>query len=155
AEMLALDPQLRQYAWTSHIPDVAFLWGVKARHGSWDRGTSVTLLEDFEVFKATEEASVIYVRKMDEEKQLPERIGIVRLADFREYETAAKDKRGKALEAFKEEFVAAHGALAPPENLTRCKLQFAATRITEEAMRDAGQDVGRQIVEIVNASKTG
>jgi hypothetical protein len=48
-DLIALDPQLTEYAWQGRIPDIAFLWFVKRGH-ELRKGSRVTLLEEYKKY---------------------------------------------------------------------------------------------------------
>lgn len=141
--MLSLDPQLRRYAWVSGIPNVAFLQFIKTRPGL-KKGDDVIILSGA---KAGEQAVVLMDNHDD-------RVVVLSPDAFEAYQTAAKGLRGKALEG------AVHsasltGMVYHPDELTKQRLQFLTTVITPEEMEETGEIVGREMVEIVAANKTG
>lgn len=148
----AYDTQLRRYSWLSGIRDVALLWFVKKGH-SLQKGSSVTLLEDTEKFKAGDEAVIAAVDGFDlvlvandfmvEEMERAQG----KKADGKTEQTnVAKERRDEWLKQF--------GDRVSPECVTKQRLQFNAGYVTIESANDAGLIAGRQIVNIVNAFKS-
>lgn len=71
--MVAMDPQLREYAWLSGIQDVAFLWFVKCAPGSFKHGDEISLFENSGKWKAGDKAVVVkYVAPKTETAPEPE-----------------------------------------------------------------------------------
>lgn len=166
AQYLSLDPQLREYGWTSGIHDLAFLYFVKARPFSGDRGEEFTILQDTKRFKAGDKVVVLATGGQLGLKEAKDAstIGFIPTQVDYAFSEAVKTKgvdgkpvSGKALVALKKQFIADFGEMLPVgENLvTRQRIQFAAARITDEDMLEVGQAVGKQIVEIVEAGRTG
>jgi hypothetical protein len=145
----AYDSQMRRYSFQSGIRDVALLGFIKKAR-SFQKGSSVTLLEDAGAFKAGQEAVIAQVDGDDlilvandfmiEEMERAQG----KKADGKTDQTnAAKAKRDLWLQEF--------GARVPSEIVTKQRLQFNAGYISIESANDAGKTAARQIVSIVNA----
>jgi hypothetical protein len=147
----AFDTQLRRYSWLSGIRDVGLLWFVK-KGRSYQKGSSVTLLEDAGIFKAGAEAVVAQVNDED----------LILVAnDFmiEEMEKAqgkkedGKTEQTKVAKARRDEWLKTNGVSVPAEIVTKQRLQFNAGYVSVESANDAGAIAERQIVNIVNAWK--
>ena len=151
--MAALDAQLRRYSWLSGIRTVALLWFVK-KSPSIKKGYSVTLLKTVGNFIAGEEVVVagvvdgltVWVVKTDFMLEEMERI-----------QGKKGDKLDQSVEAEQRRLNWLHdnGALVSILDITKQKLQFNSGIVSESSANDAGRTAARQIVEIVNACKTG
>jgi len=146
----AYDTQLRRYSWLSGIRDVALLWFVK-KGRSFQKGSSITLLEDAGNLKAGSEAVIAQVDGDD----------LVLVSnDFLigEMEKAQGQKNGKteqtnAAKERRDEWLRVNGLRVPSDIVTKQRLQFNAGYVTIESAQDAGAIAARQIVNIVNAWK--
>jgi hypothetical protein len=144
----AYDLQLRRYSWLSDIRDVALLWFVKKGH-SFQKGSSVTLLENAGIFKAGQEAVVAQVDGEDlilvandfMVEEMTRAQG--KKGDKTDQTNAAKERRDKWLEQF--------GARVPAEIVTKQRLQFNSGFVEIESANEAGVIAANQIVNIVNA----
>ena len=140
AKLIALDPQLAEYAWMARIPDVAFLWFVKKSHGV-KKGSKVTLLTNVGIGSAGDEVYVLF----EDDKG----IYVDTRDNFELFEQSVKGLRGKALDAKKDEF---RDLCVQPSMFTKQELIFAAARMTEEQMNEIGRDVAQTTVEMVRAN---
>ena len=161
----AFDSQLRRYSWLSGIRDVAFLWFVKRNH-SFEKGSSVTLLTDAGQYKAGQEAVIAYIQnpvkptKKEPNKQPPLPLGIYLVPnDFMveemnntqgRREDGDLDTTNEAKER-KYAWLRQFGTLVKPEDITKQRLQFNSGRVSEESAKDAGIEVGRQVIAVVMA----
>jgi hypothetical protein len=144
----AYDAQMRRYSFQSGIRDVALLGFIKKAR-SFQKGSSVTLLEDAGVFKAGQEAVIAQVDGDD----------LILVAnDFmiEEMERAQGEKNGKtdqtnAAKARRDVWLESFGVRAPADIVTKQRLQFNAGYVSIESANDAGKTAARQIVSIVNA----
>jgi len=144
--LIALDAQLRAYAWASGIPDVAFLWFVKGGN-SYKNGDTVTLLEAVGLYAPGERVAVAAPVEDDG------RLWIIPLAAQGVLKEHLGSLKGKALDARRAEFLPRIGALVEPTAVTKVRLQFLAARIAGEDMREAGQVIGKEVAEIHMASE--
>ena len=156
-DLVALDPQLAEYAWQTRIPDVAFLWFVKSSHGL-KRESRVSLLKDYSVggdkFWAGWEGVVVDVGDADADGRCWVYIGDHAASD--EYYASIKDLRGKARTAAEKEGLdrlQAEGRVIAVSDLdvTKQKIQFAAARLTDDDMDEVGRSVAQTTVEMVRA----
>lgn len=169
-ELVALDPQLCEYAWQSRIPDVAFLWFVKHGH-SLKKGSRITTLQplvsDKCSFPAGIEMTVLTLgtRRVEvgtDAKGKPkfedEPDGTAFFAFYStldEYETALKGLRGKIRDAVEETFLADNQhriVRAPVEHVTKQRIQFGAARLSESDLDEIGRDVAQTTVEMVRCA---
>jgi len=149
--MAGFDTQLRRYSWLSGIRDVSLLWFKKSGLG-YKKGYSATFIEPAGPFVAGQECVIARVdgdnawcayndfmlKEMDRAQGFK--------GDKLDQTDAAKER---AL-AWCKEFA----TFTPLTSLTRQRLQFNAGFVSEQSAAEAGQIAARQIVQIVNASKT-
>ncbi len=152
-DLVALDPQLAEYAWQTRIPDVAFLWFVKTGR-SLKRGSRISLLKKAGEFWPGWEGLVIDTGEPDNEGRMWVYIGAP--AALEEYEAIIKSLRGKVREAAEKDTLdklGAEGRIIAVSDLdvTRQKIQFAAARLTEADMDEVGRSVAQTTVEMVRA----
>jgi hypothetical protein len=146
--LVALDPQLAEYAWQMRVPDVAFLWFVKSSHG-YKRGSRVSLLEDGGQWPAGFELKVVAV-----DDELGVYVGLNKMVEA--YEKEISPLRGKARTAAEADWLLTNVqlmelALVKPGQITKQRLQFAAARLTEKDMDECGRSVAQTTVEMVRA----
>jgi hypothetical protein len=148
--IVADDLQLRIYAWTDGIYDVAFLWFKKCKH-SFKKGYSATLLVDAERFSAGDE---VVIASVEDEKMyiVGNDAMIEEMNKAQGYRPGTDDldtkKEAKARAAkWREE----NAILVNESDLTKQRLQFSAGRVSAKSALDAGKIVADQIVGIVNA----
>jgi hypothetical protein len=152
--LVALDPQLAEYAWQTRIPDVAFLWFVKAGHG-FKRGSRITLLRAAGDLWAGWDGFVIDVPDPDE--QGCQKLEIGTYDTLQAFEAAVKGMRAsKARTAVETNFLDSartSGAIVTvtDTDVTKQRLQFAAARLTEDDMNEVGRSVAQSTVEMVRA----
>lgn len=146
--ILRLDDQLRTYSWLTGIEYCGFLVFVKSKSALKD-GDDVTLLADTLMFPAGTNLVVVYV---------PDDGGSVVVAPrevYQNYKASTKGMRaGEKLNWVRLEYHTRMQA-AKLEDLTKCRLQFIVDKIPAEDAREAGEEVGRQMVEICRANEGG
>lgn len=153
-ELIALDPQLSEYAWQLRVPDVAFLWFVK-KSPDWKKGSRVTLVEDAGDYHAGFELLVLYDWAVDKTDTVVLGTQEVMAA----YNQVSKDAAGKtltgnALKAVKLNFIATPGVVhVLPSVFTKQRLQFAAARLTQQQMDETGRSVAQTTVEMLRANQ--
>jgi hypothetical protein len=159
-DLVALDPQLAEYAWQTRIPDVAFLWFVKVGHGL-KRESRVSLLKkagDFDdKFWAGWEGIVVHVGDEDKDGRCWVYVGDRAAHD--EFYAVVKDLRSKAREAATKstlDKLRQEGrAIAVSDlDVTKQKIQFAAARLAEDDMDEVGRSVAQTTVEMVRAHES-
>lgn len=150
--MAAYDSQLRRYSWLSGIRDVSLLWFKKSGLG-YKKGYSATFIVPTGPFTAGQECVIAKVEDQH---------AWVVYNDFMLLEMdKAQGKKGDKLDqtdAAKQRalgWLKQNGTQTPLENLTRQRLQFNIGRVSEQSAEDAGRIAGRQIMQIVNACKSG
>lgn len=150
--IVAHDQQMRVYAWTVNIFDVAFLWFKKCRH-SVKKGYSATMLVDAGRFAAGDEVVIASVEKdscyvVGNDVMVEE---MNKAQGFRENGDLDTKKEAKERAAkWREE----NAVLVKREDLTRQRLQFSAGIVDKHSADDAGQIAADQIVRIVNSWET-
>jgi hypothetical protein len=147
--IVAHDLQLREYAWTVGIYDVAFLWFKKSGH-RLAKGSSVTLLADVGRFKAGDEAVIAsveedYVYLVGNDVMLEE----MNKAQGRKEDGSLDTKKDAKERAAK--WREENAVFVKSNNITRQRLQFSAGMVTQKSAQDAGVIIANQIVRIVNA----
>lgn len=148
--MIALDPQLREYAWLTGIRTVAFMFFVKMRPSSFKRGDTATLLEsDYERFPAGNETIVIDA-DVDDETYLT----VLEPKDYAQFKRGADGVRGKKLDELIAE-ARQDGYTVKREWVTKQRLQFITATIDEPELREIGEVIGQQMADIVRANQIG
>jgi hypothetical protein len=154
-DLVALDPQLAEYAWQSRIPDVAFLWFVKHGH-ELESGSHVTLLASVGAWPAGTELIVLAIIKNDE--NVIERIYLGDEEAVYELKAALKPfkPRSKVYDAAKESFLREHVAsgfvsCVTPPSITKQRLQFSAARISDSDIDETGRAVGMDTMEMLRS----
>lgn len=140
-QFIAMDPQLRSYAWVSGVSDVGFLWFQKMSAGALKRGDKVSLLEagapQMRVW--TEEEGTLWLHNEEH---------------FAAGEDELKGTRGKVRESIvaKHQFSALKRSTA---EVTKQRLHFSVASISPEAVEEQGRVIGRQIADIEAANRNG
>jgi hypothetical protein len=149
----AYDTQLRRYSWLSGIRDGALLWFVK-KGLTIQKGYSVTLLENAGYMAAGQEAVVAQVT--DEGIWLlPNDFMVEEMEKAQGKKEDGKTDQTKAAKERRDIWLKTNGTFVKEEAITKQRLQFNAGFITVESAEDAGKIAQRQIINIVNAWKTG
>jgi hypothetical protein len=148
----AYDTQLRRYSWLSGIRDVALLWFVK-KGLTIQKGYSVTLLEDAGRMKAGQEAVVALVE--DEGIWLLPNDFMVEEMERVQGKKNGKTEQTNVAKERRAAWLLENGTFAEEDQITKQRLQFNAGFVTVESADDAGKIAQRQIINIVNAWKTG
>jgi hypothetical protein len=150
--MARFDAQLRRYSWQSGIRDVALLWFVK-KGLTLKKGYSVSILETVGQFQAGEEAVLAKVE---------DNHAYIVKNDFMLLEMdKAQGKKGEKIDQAAEakqralNWLEQYGVKVGLTAITKQRLQFSAGFVTEKSANEAGQVAARQIIEIVNAHRTG
>lgn len=161
SNMMSLDGQLRKYAWVSGIRDVAFLNFVKAKPEEFKKGTSVTLLEDYDyaLWKAGQQLTVIGVvepKEGDEEKYLNLATQeTVRKMDEEIDQISGKGSKEKKDQIFQRYAVEGLVNTAARSRITKTRLQFVRGTIPEEELAEIGQQIGSDILTMKASSDSG
>jgi ribosomal protein L24 len=134
--LIRLDPQLAEYAWQLQIFDVAFLWFVKRSH-ELKKGDKVTLLQSV---GSTHAGTNGYVLNIDK----------------KENKVLVGDSKVKAqFEDGKRFFQRSDVLICEPTALTKQRLQFSSVRLTDTEVREVGQRIGFDTVQMVESHRTG
>lgn len=139
--MLQLDPQLGDYSWVTGIPTVGFLNLIKGGN-TFKKGDSATVI-------STGEQKKICVFNDDTKIAL-----LLSYPDYVQYDQEAKGVRGNALKELKSKWE--EGASAEKRHIseiTKCRIQFLTCEIPEATIRESGETVAQDIVNIVDASE--
>jgi len=160
--MLALDQQLRTYAWVTGIPDWAFLWFVKTSRAI-EKGSRITILEGahakaeavvalFQQGKEAEPADPEKPRSKPKDA-VPEELWV--FLDDSLSEVMDKDYGGQKKEEkeARYEFIKKHGILIPKEHVTKQRLQFVTAHIGLAEQQEAAQLVARDVAAIIQANE--
>jgi len=152
----AQDTQLRRYSWLSGMRLVAFLVFVKTSLG-YKKGSDVRFLEPVGDYKPGDEG---VIAKIDGDK-----LSIVRgdfmIAEMERIQGKKTDKNGveklEQTDIAKERvdvWLKQFAVQVTPDQVTKQRVQFLVGVVSEKGAEDAGLIAGRQIVSIVNASKS-
>lgn len=158
--MVAMDPQLREYAWMSGIQDVGFLWFVKAAPNSFKHGDSVSLLENSINWKAGETLVVFKYQKADAEKEVAEALllGTFEAVEAVDLELDKIAGTGSTkLKDIRIKEIIESGTLqwVPREAVTKTKLQWVQGRIPADVLPEVGQRIGHDMIQLKSAFETG
>jgi len=156
-DLMALDGQLRKYAWVSGINQVSFLNFVKCDPSSFRKGAEVTLLEDIREYKAGEQLVVWKCCPPDENDprfQLvvsPEKIVQELDEDLEKIKGkgSTEAKRAKTAEYFRKNGLKTVGR----DQVTKVKIQFVRGTIPEEDLPEIGQQIGTDMLALQAASE--
>lgn len=153
-DLLGLDGQLRRYGWLAGYRDVAFLWAVKSVWDAYQKGTEVTFLTSTDNWTAGNRAVVFKFNEEEGTVLLTTHEGLQRIKGLLD------EIKGKGSTERKEMLLA--GLIADNEllsasvsDITKQKIQFLATRLSEEDVHEAGERVGQEIVAIHDANEKG
>lgn len=160
--IIALDPQLKDYAWATGVQDVAFLWFVKAAP-ALRKGDVISLLCDTRDWKA---GQGLVVAKFSEAKEAvgdkigsPEILWIgteetVRIMDETLDKISGKGSKEKTEQVFAEYLADGRLCAITKDAVTKCRLQFVSTKIPDKDIPEAGQNIGHKMLQIREAAKT-
>lgn len=140
--MLQLDPQLGSYSWVTGIPIVGFLNLIKGGPNNYKKGDSATII-------STGEQKKICTFNDDTKVAL-----LLSYPDYVEYDREAKKLKGNALKELKAKWE--EGASAEKlhvDKLTKCRIQFLTCEIPETIIRESGETVAQDIVNIVDSDE--
>jgi hypothetical protein len=139
--MLQLDPQLGDYSWVTGIPTVGFLNLIKGGN-TFKKGDSCTVI-------STGEQRKVCVFNDDTKQAL-----LLSYPDYVDYEREAKGVRGNALKDLKAKWEEGVSALkVHVGEITKCRIQFLTCEIQETTIRESGETVAQDIVNIVDANE--
>lgn len=168
--MMALDGQLRKYAWVSDINNVAFLNFVKAEPEGFKKGSKVTLLEDTRDWKAGQSLVVTKFAAAKEAVEASEGVKAAPAVPWTMFlgteETVQKmdeelDKiSGKGAAEKKDQVFTqylADGRLCSVqrESITKTRLQFVRGTIPEEELAEIGEQIAADTYAMHRAQETG
>lgn len=142
--IVALDPQLRTYAWLLDTPDVGFMWFQKVNR-TLEKGSEVTLLVDSKTLKAGDKGKVLSVEGSQ--------VWVAGFEEFEVFSAEAKGKKGKNLEAVETQWC----SLSEPLNtsdVTKQRFQFATAYIDKETREQVGEMKKREVAEMIHAQQT-
>jgi hypothetical protein len=168
--MMALDGQLRKYAWVSGIRDVAFLNFVKAEPEGYKKGSRITLLEDCANWKAGQQLVVAKFQSPEDgvaatetTKAVPAVPWLMLVATeetVQKMDEELKKISGKGATEKKDQVIAkflSDGLLGSVsrESVTKTRLQFVRGIIPEEELAEIGQQIGGDILGLKAANDAG
>lgn len=136
-----LDGQLRQYAWATGIETVAFLVLVKngSKVGSGDQVSCFLDGKDYYVLTTYDDHAILIQDEWI----------------YDEYQAKVKEIKGKGSQAAKEDLLAKYvltcGKKVPLDQLTKQRIQFLCAVIPPEDQAEAGEQIGKEAVEIAQA----
>lgn len=168
--MMALDGQLRKYAWVSGITNVALLNFVKAEPEGFKKGVGVTLLEDVGGFRAGRSLTTYKFTAPKDGAIASEGVkaspavawGILVGTEetVRELDEILDTVTGKGSAEKKEAIVAsflADGKLISPrrDQITKTRIQFLSGTIPEEELGEIGEGIGADTWAMLQAAQKG
>ena len=148
--LLALDGQLLSYGWVSGIHQVGFIWFTKVKIGPYKKGDEVTLLTDYESFKAGDSVVVL---KVDGDA-----IYFLPRSDYKKYvedENTIEGKGSKAAIAKLQDEFMKGGAVIARKATTKQRLQFVTARLNPDDVKEMGEAIGQEIADIVAENERG
>ena len=152
--MMALDGQLRKYAWLSGITNVGFLNFVKCDPNSFRKGVDITLLEDTLKWQAGQELVVAKVIDAPESDPMTSQKFVLGAEEtVRIMDETLDAIKGKGSTEAKAQVLAEYLAdgrlcIVPRESLTKAKLQMVCGTIPEEDLPEIGQQIGQDMLGI-------
>jgi hypothetical protein len=153
AGLLALDMQIRSYAWLSGVDTWAFLWFTKSIVDSFQKGVEVTFLTSTADWTSGDKATIF---KYDEETKtalLSSEAGLQKIAEMlAEVKGKGSTERKEAI--IQERIMFGDLLTAHSDNFTKQKVQFLAVVINDEAKQEAGDQIAKDLVEIHAAHQT-
>jgi CRISPR/Cas system-associated exonuclease Cas4 (RecB family) len=153
--MMAMDGQLRKYAWVSGVRNVAFLNFVKAKPNDFKKGTNVTLLEDTLSGKAGEALEVVKVLEPFGDTGLQLMLGKPEVVQIMDKQLA--EIKGKGSTEAKEKIVLEYLKdqkldVVQRSAVTKTRVQFVQGVIPEEDILEVGQQIGDDMMTIKMAN---
>jgi len=153
--MLALDQQLRTYAWVTGIPDWAFLWFVKTGR-TIEKGSRVTVLDCANMIgmegivaaldEGDEFAPGDFAWFVKDEKEIDA------MCQAQGYKND-KLEQTKAAKERKLEWLKNNAIRIPFSSLTKQRLQFVTAHIGLAEQQEAAQLVARDVAAIIQANE--
>lgn len=159
--MMALDNQLRKYAWVSGIRDVAFLNFVKTRPDDFKKGTNVTLLEDYWEWKSGQTLVVVQYQKPGVSDPAGLEQGLLGTEETVRLMDAELDKiEGNGSKEAKANVLLSYMsngriAFVPREAITKTRVQFVRGTIPEEDLAGIGDAIGIDMMAMKHAADKG
>lgn len=147
---LRLDPQLREYAWITKVNDVAFLWFSKAG-ASYKAGDTVTIIEPITTLAPFHVGDDAVVAFRDKDTGL---LFVMTPDDHAAYVKELDEISGKGTKDRTAALRAkSRGTMLRDENITKVRLQFVTTQISEEGALGEAEAIRNDIVRIVRAGE--
>jgi len=164
--ILALDQQLRTYAWATAIPDWFFKWFQKVGR-TLEKGSRISLLEDAGKFWAGSEAVVIkfqaekeaepadpFKPKSKPKEAVPEEVWIVENDSIIEQmEKSCGTGQTNAEKDARNLFIRENATLVPKSSLTKQRIQFVHAHIGLAEQAEAAQLVKRDVAAILDSNE--
>jgi hypothetical protein len=157
--ILALDQQLRTYAWVTGISDVAFLWFQKCGR-SFEKGSQVSILENIDdagrTFRAGESAVVAVA---EENEGVPLLLYLLKNEAAIDLMNQAQGYKNGKLEQTKDakarkiEFLVNNSVRTDARNVTKQRIQFVNAHIGLNEQLDAARQIGQDVAQIVYSNQ--
>ena len=155
--ILSLDSQLCAYGWVSGILNVGFIWFTKSKIGPYKKGDEVTLLAKtfFNGIGLTDPGEHFTVLEHDVESGT---VKMVRPQDFIPLCEELAAITGKGSTAKKSDLIQNYqdkGKLFFPDAkaVTKQRLQFVTARLNPDDVKEMGEAIGQEIIDIADASE--
>lgn len=145
--IIALDQQLRSYAWITGLPDGGFIWFQKVNR-SLERGSSVHLLNNFEDYKAGQSAVVVKYKEADE--GVPEETWIVReqaVIDNMLVQCGSGQK--KAEKEARDAYIRTNGTRVDKSILTKQRVKAVTAHFPLSDQQEVAKQIGQDVAQIV------
>lgn len=155
--ILALDQQLRTYAWITGVPDVAFLWFQKTSR-TLEKGYEVALLESVKEFRAGTGMVIAALDKGDEFTPADSAWIVSSESELEKMEAAQGQKNGKleqtnAAKERKLTWLKENAVRVSANILTKQKIQFQTAHIGLAEQLEASKQIAHDVVQIVYSNQ--
>lgn len=150
--IIALDQQLRSYAWITGIPDGGFLQFIKTNR-SLERGSFVHLLTNSGDYEAGQQAVVIKYQEA-EEFECAEEIWIVReQAVIDNMFAVCGSGQKKAEKEAREAYIRTNGTLVDRSIITKQRVKIATAHFSLSDQVEVAKQIGQDVAQIVYAGE--
>lgn len=152
-DLIALDPQLKRYGWLSGYKDVGFMWFQRSKPKAYEKGVEITLLEDIPDARVGQKFVVYeYNAETDIVTFCPEN-GLAEAAKVLA-EVKGKGSGDRKKELLKEWLDDGWMKQTTSDKVTKQRFRFVVVRLSDEDLKETGQIVGREIVNIHDSYET-
>jgi hypothetical protein len=150
--IIALDQQLRAYAWITGIPDGGFLQFIKTNR-ALERGSFVHLLTSFGEYEAGQQAVVIKYKEAEEFENVEE-VWIVReQAVIDNMFAVCGSGQKKAEKEAREAYIRSNGTLVPSSAITKQRVKVALRHFPLSDQAEVAKQIGQDVAQIVWANE--